>query len=123
MELIKVINTHAISRQQSNFFWRAYDLAMMSTERQKHGCIIVSNRRVLGVGVNTFRNNPRTTSQTDGLSTHAEVNALRQLSRTRSSLTAYVVRVNNDGNVMNSCPCDNCQIWLADWNVKKVFHS
>lgn len=112
-----------LSSQKQNFFARAVDLASMSTERQKHGAIITSGRRVMGVGVNTYRNDPRTTTDIRALSWHAEVNALRQLHKHYPSLTAFVVRVNNQGELRPSMPCQNCRYWLHEWNVKVVYYS
>lgn len=126
MEFIRIEDPNALeslSKQKATFFCRAVDLATMSTERQKHGAIITSGRRVLGVGVNTYRNDPRTTTDIRALSWHAEVNALRQLHKHYPSLTAFVARVNNQGELRPSMPCPSCRNWLREWNVRTVYYS
>ena len=123
MKLIQVKpDASNLSSQKLNFFERAIMLASFSTERQKHGAIITSGRKVLGVGVNTFRNDPRT-SDPRYLSYHAEINALRQLHKHYPSLTAYVVRINNQGELRYSQPCGECLLFLNSWNVKVVYFS
>lgn len=98
---------------------RAMRLASTSSERYKHGCVVVKGGRVIGVGVNTYRNHPNNvTNPHIEASVHAEVNAIRGLDV--EGATIYVARVNNAGVPRMSKPCNECRGILAYAGVKRV---
>lgn len=103
-------------------------VAMTSTERQRHGALIFSGRKLLAVGVNTYRNHPlAVTNPKIEASYHAETNALRQIKPHEvgpKSLKVFVVRVNGSGLLMPSRPCNNCLEALAVTGfIKTIYHT
>ncbi len=99
----------AFSRQDYSWMDRARILAGMSTERQKHGCVIVSGGRLLATGVNVFRNDPRNVDWM-AASYHAEWSAISALhsEHLELKLTFYIARVNARYEPMMSKPCEVC---------------
>lgn len=98
---------------------RALRIASTSTERIKHGAVVVKSGRVISVGVNTFRNHPNTVSDPEHESSyHAEINAIRGLDV--EGATIYVARVNRMGHSRMSKPCNACRGALAYAGIKRV---
>ena len=110
-----------ISNKDRNFLERAGLVAALSTERQRHGCVITRGGSVLAVGVNTFRNHPNTVSNpSEESSFHAEVNAIRSVVNGVAGATAYVARVNRAGQIRMSMPCIRCYRALEAAGIKRV---
>lgn len=101
---------------------RALRVASTSTERIKHGAVVVKSGRVIGVGVNTFRNHPNTVSDPEHESSyHAEINAIRGLDEASvAGAVIYVARVNRMGHSRMSKPCNACRGALAYAGIKRV---
>lgn len=95
---------------------------MESNERTKHGCVIVKSGAVQGRGVNTYRNQPGIIEQTDALSVHAEINALKRCANVNGAVL-YVARVNNAGEPRQSRPCPDCLKALKVAGVKRVVYT
>lgn len=103
----------------------AIQLSSFSSERQRHGCVIVKNGRVLAVGANRFRNDPNNLSKehaNGNCSVHAEIDALRRL-RSAKGCRVFVVRVNATGRLLLSRPCSRCYTALDEAGVKEVVYS
>lgn len=105
----------------------AIKTAKESTERFKHGAVIVSSGSVLGFYPNKFRNNPRTcaASGIDCLSVHAEAGAIssvRSPDKLRGS-TLYVARVNKRGEARASAPCSECAKLIRKVGIRKVVYT
>jgi deoxycytidylate deaminase len=108
--------------------FKARSIALTSTERQRHGAVIFSGRKLLAVGVNTYRNHPlAVTNPKIEASYHAEANALKQLKYNElnpKSLRLFIVRVNNAGELMPSRPCNNCyDALVATGFFKVIYHT
>ncbi len=101
---------------------RAARLAKESTQRQQHGCVAAVGKRVLAVGVNSFRAHPSTVSDPKSqASIHAEASVLRQLNVLADPrLTLYVARVNKQGKPMLSAPCSRCQDLAQFFGIRKI---
>lgn len=121
-----------LSNQELIYVRRAWHLARMSTEPKRHGALLVSGRKVLAVGVNTFRNDTKSVEfAPDMCSYHAEQNVLKQIERTSSdvrqllakSARLYVVRINRAERLMPSKPCAKCEAMLIAVGIKTVIHS
>lgn len=111
-----------ISNRDKRHIARAGFLARVSTERYKHGCVIVRGGRVIGVGVNTFRNNPNNVEHPkQEASYHAETNAMRGLDVTGA--TIYVSRINAAKELTLSAPCFNCLERIKLSGAKRVVWS
>lgn len=113
------------SVREARFIDRAARIASTSQMRHKHGAILVTNGNIRAVGVNVKQNDPKPWVPYDYLSTHAEINALTQTKPQLITGTLYVVRVNKDGKLMPSMPCDHCIGYMMKWttNLRKVVHS
>lgn len=91
-----------------------------------HGALIMYRGKIVGRGYNKFcvphvnRVNP--------WSVHAEVaaiqDALRKIPKEylRKS-TLLVVRINNNGEILNSYPCENCRKYISKMNIKIAYYS
>lgn len=98
-------------------------IASQSTCRQKHGAIIVRGGRVLAVGVNRDRNNPRVLSNPkDNCSIHAEVAAIRSGGNVAGGII-YVARTNRAGKPLLSRPCDSCHDSIHAAGLKRVVYT
>lgn len=98
---------------------------MSSSERMKHGAVIVKGGRVLSVGLNKFRNHPTIIPSEyikTSCSTHAEIDALRKVSNVRGA-TMYIARVNKSGQERLSRPCDYCFEALIDAGITKIVYT
>lgn len=90
---------------------RAVQVALVSTQRMRHGAVIAHGNRVLAVGVNLHRAHPLNVSDPKTQSAfHAEVAALRALRTTvpMGRLSLYSARVNKSNEPVNALPCANC---------------
>jgi tRNA(Arg) A34 adenosine deaminase TadA len=102
---------------------RAVQVALTSTQRMRHGAVVMHGNRVLAVGVNSHRAHPLVVSdpKTDS-AWHAEVAALRSLRTTvdYSRLTLYVARVLKNGTPANSRPCTRCMAVLDYLGITNI---
>lgn len=116
----------SLTRAEEAHLSRAVKVAGQSTCRQMHGAVIAVGRRVLALGVNSFRSHPmHVTDPKREASFHAEVAVLRQLNYDvndgRSVL--FVARVNRLGEPMLSMPCPECRLAIAKAGVGKVVYT
>lgn len=115
-----------LSQQELVYLRRAWHAAKTSTERQRHGAILVVGRKTIAIGCNTFRNSPSNVSNPGVESSfHAEGNVLKQVGNREKSKDGrvFVVRINNVGMLMPSRPCDKCLARMALYGIKEVIHS
>ena len=57
---------------------------------------------------------------------HAEIAALRQVSKSKSNfkkIVLYVVRIDGDDILQESCPCKDCMDKIKILGIKRVIHS
>jgi tRNA(Arg) A34 adenosine deaminase TadA len=115
-----------LSNQERRHLARALSLAGLSTMRNKHGAVIVAGGRVLSVGVNRRRNDPKFHATTPlELSVHAERAAIKSLGATfnTAGLTMYIARLSGTGQPLLSRPCSECWNYLAHRNFKEVIYT
>lgn len=114
-----------LSRQDNTRLNRAIRLARVSEMRQKHGAALWVGGRLIAVGVNILRNQPTVNSELpyDGISYHAEVNVLRQLSAKTTGGKLYVARISAGKNIADSMPCDACQRLIETFRIDSVFYT
>ena len=100
--------------------------AHKSEHSAKHGAILVKKGKVIAVTNNKYCSKIRLGHfHSDRVwSIHAEMSLATILPKkvTRGA-TVYVVRVNNNGDLVNSEPCELCKKILITMGVKKVYHS
>ena len=108
-----------ISEKDRAHLNRAIKIAYTSTERQRHGCVIVKGGRVISVGVNTFRNHPLFVSDPNRNSSyHAEINAMRGVEV--KGATVYVARISRNNSPVLSAPCIFCMHAIMKSGAKRI---
>ena len=127
----------SISKREENFLAIASHYASKSTMNSRHGCIVVLNECMIANGFNHLRNYSNDKMLKHCYSCHAEIAAVRNaikftkikqhdIQRQNSLLkrmTLYVVRLNNDGEFLDSKPCSHCYCTLKEIGVKNVIYS
>lgn len=95
------------------------------TVTHHHAAIIIKGGRTLGVGVNRMTNHPDHVPDVKRqASIHAEVAAVRACGNSDlRGATIYVARVNRRGEQAMSKPCQNCQDFLVERGIKKIFYT
>ena len=114
-----------LSKKDKRYLKLAVNAALSSKERRKHGAVVVKSNRVLGIGVNKFRNHPDIIPEhliKTSCSTHAEIDALNKTKNTKGA-TIYVARVNNLGDSMFSRPCNYCYRAIREAGIKEVVYT
>lgn len=113
-----------LSSRERSWLAKAARLAELSTCNNKHGAIIFKGSRVLGVGVNRFKNHPAIVSRPSvESSVHAEIAAIKALGNEAKGATIAIARVNNKGEQMMSYPCDACWKAIKRAGIKRVLWS
>ena len=113
----------SLSNADRSHLKQAQRLASMSSMRQRHGAVIAAGRRIVGVGINTYRADPNTvTDPKQDASWHAEIMALRSLPPQvkPAALSLYVARVNAKGETRHSEPCTYCRQALFRANILRL---
>lgn len=115
-----------LSNKDRRFLNLARNLASSSSQRMKHGAVVVKSNRVLSTGVNKFRNHPTIIPEEmikESCSTHAEIDALKKIRYDAKNATIYVARVNNQGRDMISRPCNNCYVAIKQSGIKDIVYT
>ena len=113
-----------LSSREKHWLAKASKLAELSTCNNKHGAIIFKGSRVLGVGVNRFKNHPAIVSSPSlESSVHAEIAAIKALGSETKGATIVIARVNNKGEQMMSHPCDSCMKEIQKVGIKRVLYT
>lgn len=105
------------------FFRIAKKLAVKSDVKQKHGAVLVSGNKILGLGFNRSKTSIRRSNHPFS-SIHSETDALGSAlpSETVGS-TMYIYRETRDGVLANSRPCIYCMKALKLAGVRKVCYT
>lgn len=82
----------------------------------KVGAVIVRSGRVLGMGVNRYRNHPTMVMSLEGVSYHAEEVAIRRAGDVTGA-TIYVARITKSGHIGMAMPCERCQSLLHESGI------
>lgn len=125
--------------KQHLYFQKCIQLAQHSNLTHKHGCVIVYNNRVIGVG-----HNYKEKKLNNGCSIHAEICAMKSVKKNiLPKCELYVVRLGpvltttkdiaNEYEVYDddikrsvlkySRPCPQCASLIQRFNIKKVYYS
>ena len=104
---------------------QAKNIASTSDCDKMHGAVAEGGGRVIGVGVNSYRNSRHIYEEIprDARSTHAEMACLRAIGGDARGATFYVARVNRSGEERMSKPCSYCQTHLIAAGVKRVVYT
>lgn len=116
----------------------ACNLASCSTERSKHGAVIVCGKDIVGTGVNTSKSSPLQkrlnnvrfdVEQSGTLHTnHAEVTAFlsaRHLDIDYSKCSMFIAREMRDGKHTKglSRPCPSCMKLIKELGIKDIYYT
>lgn len=116
-----------LSSRDRNIMRRVIGLAELSECPQRHAALIYKSGRVLSVGVNVYRNDPRLCEwgeDLDGISVHAEEAAIRQCSpENLEGATIYVARRGRCREHGLSHPCPRCMEQIAAAGIKRVVYT
>lgn len=119
------VDPEKINSKKSYYLEYAAEIALNSNMFQKHGAIIICQKKIIGTGYNTYSNNK------SNFSKHAEVNCINNVIKTYgesilSKCELYVVRIGPPctNNIFKySKPCNNCQKVINKFNIKKTYYS
>lgn len=65
-----------VSKKDEKFINRAIEASKHSQMNMKHGCVVVSNNRIIGIGYNSCRTRFQNNFTSNSCSCHAEMHAL-----------------------------------------------
>ncbi len=114
-----------LTRAEHNHVKRALAIAAQSTCHQLHGSVIVMGKRVLAVGVNRNRNDPRVcTDPKSGAALHAEIAALKQVrGMDLRKATLISARVLKNETPALARPCPRCAAVIDYLEIGKVIYT
>ena len=105
---------------------RATIQAKRSVNVFKHGACVVYKNKIVGEGCNesVYCIGVNWQSRMLKCSLHAEVSAIRNTPRVYlKDASLYVVRVNENGILKNSFPCENCISIVKKYKIRLVYYS
>lgn len=95
--------------------------------RSKHAAILVEKKKIISIGINKMKSHPvqkQFTRDPELAYIHAEVDCLKSISKLNvKRATLYVVRVNKNGNLAESCPCDGCKKLIQSIGISRLVYS
>jgi deoxycytidylate deaminase len=108
------------------FIDEAHKQALKSDMNFNHGAVLVYRGKIIGRGYNTYINDNYDCKKK--ISLHAEVSAINDALRKINyedlkKCELIILRVNNTGTHVNSKPCCNCQRYINNFLIKKVYYS
>lgn len=125
-----------LSKRDQALLNRALAMANLSDCKQKHAAIIVKGGRIIGSGVNTFRNSTVSDFPGGTYTNHAESNALRSIKAYRSvgkigadssdtiyGARIYIARVSRRRTPAFSRPCDACFAELISAGITDIIYT
>jgi tRNA(Arg) A34 adenosine deaminase TadA len=97
----------------------AAEMATQSDGPFRHGCVIMSGKKIISRGNNHIR------TQIGTASVHAELDALWRIQNTDAyeNLKAVIIRSSKTGQLGNSRPCTMCYAALKQHGVKTIVYS
>lgn len=103
---------------------KALELAVSSSCPQRHGAVVYKAGRLLGLGVNVYKNTPTDFLPVEGVSIHAEIAAISRVSpENLKGATVYVARAGRCAPHALSQPCPRCYEALKKAGVKRIIYT
>ena len=91
-------------------------------EQHKMSCLIVKKNRIISSGYNQLKTSPKSPHRFK--STHAEFHALARLNLEETKgCTVYVYRMDKNGILSNSKPCESCFLLLQKKKIKRIIYT
>lgn len=112
--------------RDGRFMNLAYKVAKQSCHKFPMGAVIVKGNRVLSLGTNKYKTNPRQINFYDNralCSTHAELNAIILCNGEKEGATIYICRLLSNGKFGIAKPCKGCQHIIEASNIKRIVYS
>ena len=100
--------------------------ASRSEHSEKHGAVMIKNGKVVATARNQYCSKKKLSHfhSTRIWSVHAEMSLAASVPKhVAKGSTVCVVRVNKNGQLVNSEPCEMCKKILIKLNVKNVYYS
>jgi deoxycytidylate deaminase len=94
--------------------------------RCKHASMLTVGNKIVSIGVNKAKSDPlqKRYSRLSHLTwTHAEVDCLKGVEINLKRATLYVVRTDDNGTFMESCPCSGCRSLINELKIPRIVHS
>jgi deoxycytidylate deaminase len=91
----------------------------------RHGAILVHKGKFLSAGFNQYKTHPTLVSHTEFPYLHAETHSMFRygMDNIPEGATLYVARVNKQGEVRNSKPCDVCFHFIKESDITLVIYT
>ena len=114
-----------LSRKDRRRLAQAKKIAATSDCGHMHGCVATVGGRVVGVGVNRYKNSMSLFDHTPrfGWSVHAEEACLKSIGGDAQGAVVYIARINRRGEEMMSKPCSSCMEKLQLAGVKRIVYT
>ena len=125
IENVRSASLAGLSRKQRNWLDIAVKLADTSEVTRQHGAVLVKGGRVLGLGVNKWRNRDMLATiveYSEHLTVHAEIDALARVANARGAVL-YIARIGKGGEERFSRPCDACAKAIMAAGIKQVVYT
>jgi tRNA(Arg) A34 adenosine deaminase TadA len=108
------------------FIEEAKNQAFNSEMQSLHGAVLVHRGKIVGKGFNKYVFH--SSNNKDTFSVHAEVcaieNALLKVPLEEvKKCDLVIIRVNRNGDFLNSCPCKKCQQYIKNIGIKTTYYS
>ena len=108
------------------FINEAYNQALKSDMNFNHGAVLIHRGKIVGKGFNKYINSNYDCKQK--ISLHAEVSAINDALKKMNvselkNCELIIIRVNNSGMCVNSKPCCNCQKFINQFSIRRVYYS
>jgi len=113
-----------------NYFPTAVKVATKEAKKSKYeqkvGAVILKRKSIISKGHNYSHRSakklhPRFQKWPNSI--HAEVDCIIKARQDLAGTTMYVIRINNNNQLMNSKPCDRCLMYIKHVKIKKVYYS
>ena len=106
------------------FINEAYCQAIKSEMNFNHGCVLIHRGKIVGKGFNCYHDS----NYKSEYSLHAEINAINNgLKKLHvndlKKCELVIIRINKNGEMLNSRPCNNCKKVIEGYKIKKIFYS
>lgn len=102
--------------------------AHKSSMFSRHGCVLVSQGKIISYGVNQLRNYSKD-NIIQGCSCHAEMDAIRNAVKKKAfskhvpKLTIYIVRFNRNHTYLDARPCILCYHLIVSYRIQHIVYT